>query len=576
MAGQQEEELFLRAQLFTALIVTTLVSGCSGAAGSPSEGDEADGGSGGGASGGTTAPPPEVVPKPRDSACAGAAPKPGIAGLRKLTPFEYDNTVEELLRATTKPGASFPASQLVLGFDNNADAVNASTLAVEQYQSAAETLALAAVKDLPKLMGCNGGSAAAEDTCAKSFIKSFGLHAFRRPLTTAELDRFTRFYMDSKAPNGFTDSVRMLVEAFLQSPHFLYRVEGAAKTGSVAAPYALASRLSYLIWSSMPDETLFAAAASGRLKGAGDVALQAQRMLADDRAKRGVNNFFGQWLELSRVQRLEKDAEANPTWTPAIAGLLRQETEAYVQDQVLGGKGNLKSLLTDPHSFINADLAKFYGLQAPAGSGFGRVNLNPKQRAGLLTQGALLAAAAKPRQSSPVARGYFVRDRLLCSPPPPPPANVNAKLPEPDGTATTRQRLESHRTDPSCRGCHELLDPVGLGFEHYDAVGLWRDQDEGKPVDATGKISSAGDADGAFDGAIELATKLAGSQTVQACFAKQFFRFAFARGETDDDACTLDALSVALGGNDATFARFIATLTQTDPFMYETQAGVGQ
>lgn len=566
--------LFLYVRLFTALIATTLVAGCSGDIDTPSSSGQ--GGVGAGAQGGGTTPPAEVVPKPRGSMCAGAAPKPGTAGLRKLTPFEYDNTVEELLGATTKPGASFPAGQLVLGFDNNADATGASTLAVEQYQSTAETLAAAAVKDLPKLMGCTGGAAAAEDACAKGFIKAFGLRAFRRPLTTAELDRFTRFYTNSKAANGFGDSVRMIVEAFLQSPHFLYRVEGGTKAGSMAGPYELATRLSYLIWSSMPDENLFSAVAAGRLKSAGDVALQAQRMLADDRAKRGVNNFFGQWLELSRLQRLDKDAETNPTWTPTIAGRLRQETEAYIQDQVLGGKGNLKSLLTDTHSFIDADLAKFYGLAAPSGSGFSRVSLNAKQRAGLLTQGSLLAAAAKPRQSSPVARGYFVRDRLLCSPPPPPPANVDTKLPEPDGTATTRQRLEQHRSNPSCRGCHELLDPVGLGFEHYDAVGLWRDKDAGKPVDATGKITSAGDADGTFDGAIELASKLAGSEAVQGCFAKQFFHFAFARGETDDDACTLDALTVALSGNESTFARFIATVTQTDPFIYETQAGVGQ
>jgi hypothetical protein len=219
-------------------------------------------------------------------------------------------------------------------------------------------------------------------------------------------------------------------------------------------------------------------------------------------------------------------------------------------------------------SYMNKELAAFYGVSGPAGPTFEKVMLNATQRGGVLTQGAFLAANAGPRQSSPVARGVYVRERLLCSPPPPPPPNI-PRLKEPDGKSSTRERLAQHRSDPACAGCHTLFDPLGLGFEHYDAVGKWRDTDAGKTVDATGEINGT-DIDGAFDGALDLATRMAGSAQVRDCLVRQWFRFGYARGEQESDRCTLDALNTALSSNGNNIRELAVALTQADPFLYRT------
>jgi hypothetical protein len=380
------------------------------------------------------------------------------------------------------------------------------------------------------------------------------------------------FYSANKARYGFAAAARMIVQTMLQSPAFLYRVEGAGALATAAVvvkatPFELASRLSYLLWSTMPDKALLDAAATGQLATPAAVVAQARRMLMDARAGQGVRNFFGQWLEIPHVDSVTKDATAFPRWSPRIASLMRRETETFVEDVVLRGDATLQSLLRAGYSFADKELATFYGAAGPAGAAFEKVMLDPSRRSGVLTQGALLAALAAPRQTSPVKRGFYVRDRLLCSPPPPAPANVNVMPPEPDPRSTTRERFAQHRTDPGCAGCHALMDPIGLGFESYDAVGLWRDKDAGRAVDASGDVTGTTDADGPFTGAIELSTRLVGSGQVRQCVARQYFRFAYGRGETTLDACTIEALAATLAGAGGGFRELLAGLTQADPFL---------
>ena len=463
----------------------------------------------------------------------------------------------------------------MLGFDNNADQQRTSALLVEGYQSAALALSKAATLDLPALLACDPVSQG-EDACVAGFVSDFGLRAYRRPLAAEETSRLLAFYAKSKLAFDFPTAVRLLLQAMLQSPHFLYRVEtqGTPVSATVVkvSGYQLASRLSYLLWSSTPDLPLLRAAAAGTLDTPAGIKGEAERMLADPRAKRAVASFFAQWLDFEKTSRLgkaDKSAAAFPTFTPNLPSLLRQEAERFVDDVFFSG-GDLSTLLSGDYTFMNQELAAFYGASGPNGAAFERVRLDPQRRAGVLTQGGFLASHAKADQTSPVQRGLFVREQLLCAAPPPPPANVNTVLPPPDPQATTRERLTLHRSAPACASCHSLLDPVGFTFEHFEGVGLWRDTESGKPIDATGELVGTADADGKLDGALELAAKLSQSNQVRQCIAKQWFRFGYGRSEANVDQCTLQRLTDAFANSGGNWQALVLELTQTDAFRYRT------
>jgi hypothetical protein len=448
-----------------------------------------------------------------------------------------------------------------------------SDLLVEQYEATAVALARTALPSGAPLalLGCDPNTVG-QDACARSFIESFGRKAYRRPLDAEEVERLFQFYAKSLASYGFEAAVRMTLQAMLQSPHFLYRVEQATPNGQIerVGGYAMAVRLSYLLWSSMPDEPLLQAAASGALDTAAGITTEAQRMLLDPKINRAVGMFFSEWLELDTLGRISRDATLFPTFTNQIKQLMRTETERFTTDVVFGGGGDLNALFLGNYTFMNKPLADFYGVTGPQGDAFEKVQLDSTQRVGLLTQGSLLAAHANTNQTSPVARGFFVRDRFLCSPPPPPPATINVTPPEFDPTVSTRERFALHRTDPACSGCHQMMDPLGLGLENFDAVGRYRSEEAGKPVDASGEIFGTDDINGPFNGAVELAGKLASSSMTRSCMVKQWFRYSYGRGEAQIDACSLDALGRALTASNGNLRDLLLRLTQTDAFQYRT------
>ncbi len=522
---------------------------------------------------GTQGPKDGVRPATLTKGCERAPIHSGVTPLRRLTRVEYDHTVADLLGDETAPAKSFPGEEKLLGFDNNAtsDVSVASSALVKSYEAAAEELAYKAVESLPALMGCAAAEISSDD-CARSFIDSFGLRAYRRPLEPAETEKALAFFSESKAKYGVKTAAQMFVQATLQSPFFLYRVEsgnGAPNDeANQPSPYELATRLSYLLWSSAPDTALLDAAATGKLTEPSAVAEQARRMLSDPKSKRVVHSFFGQWLDLEHVRSAVKDAATYPKWNAEIPRLMQRETETFIEEVIFQGEGSLPELLQGNFSYMNRDLAEFYGVSGPRGATFERVSLDPKQRAGFLTQGAFLAGHAAPRQSSPVARGSFLLDRILCSPPPPPPPGVVTQIEDPDENSTTRERFAQHRAEPACAGCHQLIDPLGFGFEHYDGVGLWRTTDGPQVVDASGEIIDTVDLDGPFTGAIELMEKMGASTQVQDCVVKQFFRYAFARGESDADTCTLAGLGAAFAESGSNFRELMVSVTQSDPFLF--------
>jgi hypothetical protein len=512
-------------------------------------------------------------PDPTTQSCTDGGIHPGPAPIRRMTRFEYDSTVRDLLGDTTNPAADFGAEEESLGFNNNALNLITSAALAEKYMLAAEGISERATDPIGKVVPCEPTEG---DACAKQFIGAFGSRAFRRPLTTAEEEMFFALYQVGFADGSdFRMGIRVVIEAALQSPAFLYRVElGVAGDGDVVHlnDWEMASRLSYFLWGTMPDEDLFTAAESGELKTPAQVEAQARRMLDDPRSREMVGNFHKQWLDYERIANVTKDVAAYPDWSPAFGQLMRQETESFIEYAVFDDAGDLETLLTAPYSFMNADLAAFYGLDVKAGPEFARVDLDPTQRAGLLTTGTLLSINSHTNQTSPVHRGKLVREQFLCDIMPPPPPNVMPTVPDIEPGSTTRERFAQHSKDPACKGCHQLMDPIGFGFENYDTVARYRTKDNGQPVDASGELSGS-DVDGKFDGVAELAKKLATSTDVQGCYAKQWFRYGYGRSETADDQCSMDWLNTQFAESGGDIKELLVKLTQTDAFLYRPKGG---
>ncbi|HEV8244412.1 MAG TPA: DUF1588 domain-containing protein, partial [Polyangiaceae bacterium] len=287
-----------------------------------------------------------------------------------------------------------------------------------------------------------------------------------------------------------------------------------------------------------------------------------------------VANFHAQWLAFGGLPAKPKSA---PEYTVQVVGGLLDEVTYFVDD-VFWNDGKIETLLTAPYTYLNDSLATYYGITPPGSTGFVKVSLNNGQRAGVLTQGALMAMLAYEAQTSPIHRGKFVREHILCqeiSPPPPSIANV-VKPPTVDPNVVTRERFEQHSKDPTCATCHKMMDPIGVGFEHFDEIGRWRDMDGQFQIDATGEIFGTEDADGAFDGPVELGKKLAGSSEVRACVSKEWFRFANGRAETDLDNCTLAFLNENLEAAGHDMKALMIKMTVSDAFRYRAAEGGGQ
>ncbi len=505
--------------------------------------------------------------------CDGTKISPGDAPIRRMTHFEYDNTVRDLLGDTTAPATTFPADEVSGGFDNQASTLVVTELLAESYMSAAEALATTATQNLDTLVGCDPPTAGAA-ACGAQFIESFGKRAFRRPLDADGRALLTGVFTTALSTWDFPTAIQLVIETALESPRFLYRFEfgmpdPAAAGVSKLDGYELASRLSYLLWGSMPDDTLFAAADAKALHTSAQVAAQAKRMLADPKARDVIQNFHDQWLGLDGLETADKDTSIFPKYTPALKTTWKAETLAFVTDVVLDQNGDLGKLLTAPYTMMNADTAAFYGITGgPTGTSFVHVDLDPTQRAGLITQPSIMAVTAHADETSPVLRGKFVRERLLCEPIAPPPPNVNVTPPSVDPGDTTRQRFSQHDKDPFCASCHHLMDPIGFGFEHYDPLGLWRDTDQGLPIDASGQVSGSKDADGPFDGAVALAKRLSTSEEVRACVVSQWFTYAQGRPAAAADTCSTAKLQTAFAAANYNIQALLVALTQTDAFLY--------
>lgn len=503
--------------------------------------------------------------------CTAPEPQVGLTKLRRLTRTEFNHTVRDLLGVDGTPADVISPDERIGPFDSNATAP-ITELLVQQHGEVAAALARAAGPRMSEISPCD---LAADTTseCATRFIDDFGLKAYRRPLEQAEKDAYLALYQlgrEETAENGF----RLVLEAMLQTPSFMYHVDVGELGAPSIAPttltsFELASRLSYFLWDTMPDDELFAAATSGALNDTTVLETEVRRMLDDPRALEAIPNFHLQWLGIRDMEGVAKAEEYFPTFNPDMVQAMIAETAAFTDYVIRRGDGLLSTLFTADFSVIDGPLFDLYGVEPPSDHTPGEpVQLNGAERSGILTQAAFLATHAHHDQTSPVHRGLFVRENILCQTIPPPPPDVIPTPPAPTPGTTVRERISLHQSEASCSGCHQMMDQIGLGFESYDASGVFRSEEANRPVDDTGSLLATGDPalDGPFDGAIELSKKLAQSSVVQQCVTRQWFRFALGRSSSNDDTCSLNRMQeqfVASGGN---VRELIVSIALSDAF----------
>jgi hypothetical protein len=392
-------------------------------------------------------------------------------------------------------------------------------------------------------------------------------------LDDTEQAAYLSLWQTGVAEGGVEGAFELVVSTMLASPNFIYHVDAGQDStaqGPVALTgYELASRLSYFLWNTMPDDELFDLAGAGTLSDDAVLTTQVQRMLDDDKASDAIPDFHMQLLDIGELTATNKDPAMFPQYDDALAEAMMAETKAFTDYVVRRGDGLMSSLFTADYSFPQGPLFELYGMQQPADFAPGNsVPVDTTQRSGLLTQAAFLTTHAHPNQTSPVHRGIVLRENLLCTPISSPPPDVNNVPPQPTEATTTRERFAQHSSDPSCAGCHQLTDPIGLAFENYDPIGAWRDNDGLSAVNATGEVLGTQDPalSGPFVGAIELSQRMGNSDEVAECLANQWFRFALGRIESTDDACTMQAVHDSFAASGRNVRELITQLVLSDAF----------
>lgn len=502
-------------------------------------------------------------------ACEQGSPGPRV--LRLLTRREYAATVADLLGVEPPPIDSIPTEPLVDGYDNDAAAAVVTARHVDAYMDLAATVADEAVQlHAPTLVGCMPE----DPECPRLFVESLGRRALRRPLTGEEVELYVELFDPEATDGDFYEGVRLVVRSLLMAPELLYRSELGEPTADGLyrlTPHETAAALSYGLWGTMPDEELLDAAESGVLDDPEGLEAQARRLLEHPRGRAQVDQFFTQWLGTGALLLANKDPQIYPGFTPDIREAMAAEQRAFVEHVMFEGSATLQELLQADYVMVDDTLAAFYGLPLPGSDVPVRVELpEGSDRGGLLTLGAVLASHAHPNESSPVKRGAFVRERLLCQVLPSPPPDVDATPPEIDPNATTRERFSQHSADPACRGCHQLIDPLGFGFESYDGVGAFRSTENGLPIDASGEViqlSSEQPDPIPFDGPAELAAILAEAQTTNACVVHHWVRYSSGREPTHEDECTIETLTEQLLANDGDLHEMIIDSIRLDAFV---------
>jgi mono/diheme cytochrome c family protein len=421
-----------------------------------------------------------------------------------------------------------------------------------------------------RIFVCQPAKAAEEDGCARRIVATLARRAWRKPVTDADIRVPLKFYREASREGGFEAGVEMALRAVLVSPQFLFRIEQDPAGVTPGTDYKLsdvelASRLSFFLWSSIPDDELLDAAVKNRLRQPAVLEREVRRMLADSRSEALVNNFAEQWLYLRNLASANPDARLFPDFDDNLRQAFRRETEMFFES-ILREDRNVLDLLRANYTFVNERLARHYGIPNVYGSRFRRVTFGPQDhRGGLLTQGSILTVTSYATRTSPVIRGKWVLTNILGTPPPPPPANVPPLKEAADtGKALTmRERLAEHRANPACAGCHRLMDPVGFALENFDATGRWRTAENGTPVDAAGGLPDGS----AFTGVTGLQKALLNRpELFVSTTTEKLLTYALGRGVEDDDAPAVRGIVANARGSDYRFSSIVLGIVNSTPF----------
>lgn len=495
----------------------------------------------------------------------GAVQGVGESGARRLTRAEYDNTVRDLLGDTSHLGTAMLPEDYRDPFDNSYATQQVSPILIETAEALAEQLARQLIADRARrdqVIGCT--PAGADDTaCLRKFIIGFGRRALRRPLTDDEVIAYLGFQTYATEDRDFYTAVAMVLRSMLQDAEFLYRIEtGAPVPGRNGLfklnSWEMASRLSYFVWGSTPDDALLDLAAADRLATGSEIRAAAMRLLRDPRAQERVDRFHALWLGYFQLPH-----------APQLSSAMRREADALVNRVVFEERRSWLDLLRSSETFIDATLAQHYGLPAPAAPAW--VSYGSSGRKGILSQGAFLSVAAKFGDTSPTQRGKLIRERLLCQTIPPPPPTVNVDMPPTSETSRCKfDRYASHRSQGSCASCHSQMDPVGFGLENYDQAGRYRSTDSGAPECI---ISGEGEwvGVGKFHGPGQLSDLLLSLPEFERCMVQQLYRFAMGHHEEEGERPYLDALGAAFKHNGHKLDELILSLVSAEAFGYRLE-----
>jgi hypothetical protein len=557
------------------LALAACIAGCSGNIGSGG-GNPGKTGSAGptgstvspGGTGGATGVPNQSMPSsPYLDSLSNA--------LWRLTNAEYSQTVSDLLGEPADAAVrySFPTDSLDHGFDNNVSLLQIATAHATQYAVAADAIVKAVFLSptrQAKVVGCD----VSMTSCLQTYIRALGRRMYRRPLSDQEVMGYATLAAGAVDPTNPTAPFQIVLQGMLQSPYFLFRVSLGASPPNQSTivglnGFELATRLSYLLWGTTPDDALLDQAQGGALDTPGGVAGVVQQMLMDPRSRNGTKSFYERWLPLRLIAGPAADTDRIPNGDTALATAMVQETSLFV-DSVLWGGQPVANLLTAPYTFVNAQLAAIYQVPPPA-TGWQRINFPAgSSRAGVLTQGTLLAAGSHGTKISITRRGQLIREQLLCQDIPSPPPGVNANVPPPQPGETELQTIARHKTDPKCSSCHNLMDPLGIALSGFDQTGAARTKDSnGQPISTQGQLVGLTPPD--FNGPVELAQKIASSTLFTDCVVRQLFRYSYGRSDDATDANGLTQMTTSFVTGNWDFIKGLTALVTSDAFRYRSK-----
>ncbi|MEZ4442030.1 MAG: DUF1592 domain-containing protein [Polyangiaceae bacterium] len=504
---------------------------------------------------------------------------PAPATVHRLTQPQLHHSYERLFGVPLDLPQDLPRDDQLYGFTSIAAAASTlSPLDVERYEAAAYHVidqVLASVARRDAILGCV--LTGVDDPCLRDALADLGLKAWRRPLAETEIDQLIDLGHEVGADLDDPDpyqALRYILAAMLQSPHFLFRVERGQEDPASGllrlTDWEMASRLSFLITDSPPDDELLGAAQKGELSDRAEIEAQARRLLDEPVARPALVRFFRDFMGIRRLDELDKNTELFPMFSATLGPAMREEIERLFENVVFDEGGDFRQLFTTRETYVNAEVAAIYGLEGVEGAAFTKVTLpDDGRRGGLLTTPGFLALNAHKTATSPTHRGRFVRISLMCQDVPPPPPGVNTTLPEPDPGAppqTLRDKLEKHRDDPACSTCHTLMDPIGFAFEHFDALGQWRDEDNGLAVDVTTEVDGT-----AVEGAVEVGALVAELPEVGDCIARRFYQHATGHLDDDGEKDQVEALIGQFVDSDYDFRELVLSLVVNDGFRYASR-----